>query len=124
MLLLSTPFFFIPLTNLDFVKKSDGVEREAILKKCYMEFFKAAKSVTWRTWEFVNFMKNGVVEMLSIDPEISYVIVFSIIQKWGKILKRLQKKVKKDSISALYNWGTINSLRVCVGCCVRLTSVQ
>jgi len=57
-----------------------------------------------------------------IDAEISYVIVFSIIQKWAKVLKNLQKKVKKDSITALYNWATINSLRVCVSCCVKLAA--
>jgi len=48
---------------INYVKNSDGVERENIIKKCYMEFYKSAKSLSWRTWELINFVKNGVVEL-------------------------------------------------------------
>ena len=110
------------LLLLNFVKNADGPLREKIIKKCYMEFSKSSKTVNWRNWEIVNFTKNGIIELMTIDTEISYVIIFSIIQKWAKTLKGLQKKVKKDTVSALYNWGTINSQRVCVGCCIKVAA--
>ena len=110
------------LLLINFVDNSEGAVKEKIIKKCYIEFFESGKSMSWRTWEIINFTKNGIIELMTIDTEISYVILFSIIQKWAKILKQIQKRVKKDTISALYNWGTINSLRVCVGCVIKVAA--
>lgn len=68
---------------------------EKILKRAYLSFCASVKSITWRTYDTVSFLINGLAEFYSVNPEISYTITFGILKSLAEKIKKLQTENNK-----------------------------
>lgn len=62
---------------------------DKILKKAYLTFAEAAKIVSWRNYDLVTFMTNGLVELFRVKPEVSYILTFRLVQGLAARIKDL-----------------------------------
>lgn len=62
---------------------------DKILKKAYLTFAEACKMVSWRNYDLVTFMTNGLVELFRVKPEVSYILTFRLVQGLAARIKDL-----------------------------------
>jgi len=63
---------------------------EKIMKKAYLNFSASTRAVTWKSYDKVSFLVNGLAELCSIRPLISYIIVFGILRSLAAQVKKYQ----------------------------------
>lgn len=81
-----------------------------ILKKLYLSYAKNCKQTTPQTWPLINFMKQSLVELYSLDQGIAYQQAFVFIRQCAIHLRNAMTGNKKDGHKAVYNWHYVHSL--------------
>lgn len=84
---------------------------EKILKRAYLSFCTNVKEVTWRTYDSVSFLINGLAEIFSVDSEISYTITFGLLKSLAEKIKKLQTENNKLKMTKIYNFKVLNTFR-------------
>lgn len=84
---------------------------EKILKRAYLSFSANVKEVTWRTYDSVAFLINGLAEIFSVDSEISYTITFGLLKSLAEKIKKLQTENNKLKMTKVYNFKVLNTFR-------------
>nr|CAH7740081.1 unnamed protein product [Callosobruchus chinensis] len=85
---------------------------DTVLKSMYMTFVKNTKFVSFKGLPLINFMRRSLVEMFSLDTNVSYSHVFLYIRQLAIHLRNAITVNKTENVQAVYNWQFINSLRI------------
>ncbi|XP_053606989.1 nucleolar complex protein 2 [Plodia interpunctella] len=85
---------------------------DKVLKTMYMTYVKNCKFVSPSTWPGINFMRRSLVEMFTLDLNVSYQHVFLYIRQLAIHLRNAIVVQKVESRQAVYNWQFINSLHL------------
>ncbi|CAH1959286.1 unnamed protein product [Acanthoscelides obtectus] len=85
---------------------------DTVLKSMYMTYVKNTKFVSFKGLPLINFMRRSLVEMYSLDTNVSYSHVFLYIRQLAIHIRNAITANKKENIQAVYNWQFINSLRI------------
>ncbi|KRT80116.1 hypothetical protein AMK59_6378, partial [Oryctes borbonicus] len=85
---------------------------DMVLKSMYMTYVQNSKFVSPSSLPMINFMRRSLVEMYSIDLNVSYQHVFLYIRQLAMHLRNAIILKKKENIQAVYNWQYINSLKL------------
>ncbi|XP_013182876.2 nucleolar complex protein 2 homolog isoform X2 [Amyelois transitella] len=85
---------------------------DKVLKTMYMTYVKNCKFVSPSTWPGINFMRRSLVEMFTLDLNVSYQHVFLYIRQLAIHLRNAIVVQKIESRQAVYNWQFINSLHL------------
>ncbi|KAM3964817.1 nucleolar complex protein 2 [Aphomia sociella] len=85
---------------------------DRVLKTMYMTYVKNCKFVSPSTWPGINFMRRSLVEMFTLDLNVSYQHVFLYIRQLAIHLRNAIVVQKVENRQAVYNWQFINSLHL------------
>lgn len=85
---------------------------DLVLKAMYMTYVKNCKFVSPSTWPGINFMRRSLVEMFTLDLNVSYQHVFLYIRQLAIHLRNAIVVQKIENRQAVYNWQFINSLHL------------
>ncbi|XP_059060509.1 nucleolar complex protein 2 homolog [Achroia grisella] len=85
---------------------------DRVLKAMYMTYVKNCKFVSPSTWPGINFMRRSLVEMFTLDINVSYQHVFLYIRQLAIHLRNAIVVQKVENRQAVYNWQFINSLHL------------
>ncbi|XP_026757065.2 nucleolar complex protein 2 homolog [Galleria mellonella] len=85
---------------------------DRVLKAMYMTYVKNCKFVSPSTWPGINFMRRSLVEMFTLDLNVSYQHVFLYIRQLAIHLRNAIVVQKVENRQAVYNWQFINSLHL------------
>lgn len=81
-----------------------------ILKKLYISYAKNCKLTSRETWPMINFMKQSLVELYSLDQGVAYQQAFVFIRQCAIHLRNAMTGKTKDGYKAVYNWHFVHSL--------------
>ncbi|KAJ8726485.1 hypothetical protein PYW07_001183 [Mythimna separata] len=85
---------------------------DLVLKAMYLTYVKNCKFVSPTTWPGINFMRRSLVEMFSLDLNVSYQHVFLYIRQLAIVLRNAIVVQKIENRQAVYNWQFVNSLHL------------
>ncbi|XP_028170181.1 nucleolar complex protein 2 homolog [Ostrinia furnacalis] len=85
---------------------------DLVLKAMYMTYVKNCKFVSPSTWPGINFMRRSLVEMFTLDLNVSYQHVFLYIRQLAIHLRNAIVVQKIENRQAVYNWQFINSVHL------------
>ncbi|KAG6460873.1 hypothetical protein O3G_MSEX012265 [Manduca sexta] len=85
---------------------------DIVLKAMYMTYVRNSKFVSPTTWPGINFMRRSLVEMFSLDLNVSYQHVFLYVRQLAIHLRNAIVVQKIENRQAVYNWQYINSLHL------------
>lgn len=85
---------------------------DLVLKAMYLTFVKNCKFVSPSTWPGINFMRRSLVEMFTLDLNVSYQHVFLYIRQLAIHLRNAIVVQKLENRQAVYNWQFINSVHL------------
>lgn len=85
---------------------------DIVLKAMYLTYVKNCKFVSPTTWPGINFMRRSLVEMFSLDLNVSYQHVFLYIRQLAIHLRNAIVVQKVENRLAVYNWQFVNSLHL------------
>lgn len=85
---------------------------DIVLKSMYLTYVKNCKFVSPTTWPGINFMRRSLVEMFSLDLNVSYQHVFLYIRQLAIHLRNGIVVQKVENRQAIYNWQFVNSLHL------------
>lgn len=85
---------------------------DIVLKAMYVTFVKNSKFVSPTTWPGIHFMRRSLVEMFTLDLNVSYQHVFLYIRQLAIYLRNAIVDQKVENRQAVYNWQFVNSLHL------------
>lgn len=85
---------------------------DTVLKSMYMQYVKNSKFISLSSLAGVNFMRRSLVELFSLDINVTYQHVFLYIRQLAIHLRNAITLKKKENLQAVYNWQFVNSLRL------------
>lgn len=85
---------------------------DLVLKAMYLTYVKNCKFVSPSTWPGINFMRRSLVEMFTLDLNVSYRHVFLYIRQLAIHLRNAIVVQKIENRQAVYNWQFVNSLHL------------
>ncbi|CAD0196038.1 unnamed protein product [Chrysodeixis includens] len=85
---------------------------DIVLKAMCLTYVKNCKFVSPSTWPGINFMRRSLVEMFSLDLNVSYQHVFLYIRQLAIHLRNAIVVQKIENRQAVYNWQFVNSLHL------------
>ncbi|KOB75843.1 Nucleolar complex protein 2-like protein [Operophtera brumata] len=85
---------------------------DIVLKAMFMTYVKNCKFVSPTTWPGINFMRRSLVEMFTLDLDVSYPHVFLYVRQLGIHLRNAIVVPKLEHRLAVYNWQYMNSLHL------------
>ena len=81
-----------------------------ILKKLYMSYVRNCKFTDQHNLAMINFMRQSLVELYSLDQGVAYQHGFVFIRQCAITLRNSMMSNKKEGFKAVYNWQYIHSL--------------
>ena len=81
-----------------------------VMKKLYLTYVANCKVTTKETWPMINFMKQSLVELYSLDQSIAYQQAFVFIRQCAIHLRNAMSGKTKAGYKAVYNWHYVHSL--------------
>ena len=81
-----------------------------IMKKLYISYIKNCKFTNEENFAMINFMKQSLVELYSLDQGIAYQHAFIYIRQCAINLRTSMMSNKKEGYRSVYNWQYIHSL--------------
>lgn len=81
-----------------------------IMKKLYISYIKNCKFTNEENFAMINFMKQSLVELYSLDQGIAYQHAFIYIRQCAINLRTSMMSNKKEGYKAVYNWQYVHSL--------------
>ncbi|KAI8428062.1 hypothetical protein MSG28_002348 [Choristoneura fumiferana] len=100
------------LCILRITRNQQAVLLDLVLKAMYMTYVKNCKFVSPSTWPGINFMRRSLVEMFTLDLNVSYQHVFLYIRQLAIHLRNAIVVQKVENRQAVYNWQFVNSLHL------------
>ncbi|XP_050533734.1 nucleolar complex protein 2 homolog [Daktulosphaira vitifoliae] len=85
---------------------------EMILKAMYVGYIANSKFVSPKSLPGINFMRQSLTEMFSINEAISYNHAFLYIRQLAIHLRNAVTLKKKENIQSVYNWQYLSSLKL------------
>lgn len=83
---------------------------EKLLKTMYVKYIRNAKFVSSNTLPGITFMRLSLVEIYTLDHNLSYNHAFLFIRQLAIHLRNAVTLKKKENFQTVYNWQYINSL--------------
>ncbi|KAK8961374.1 hypothetical protein KSP40_PGU011394 [Platanthera guangdongensis] len=87
---------------------------DSCLMKTYKAFIGHSKFFEPGNHKKVDFLQNSIVELYSLDLQISCQKVFASLQQLANILSQTIKTMKKDELKKIQNWQYINCISLWV----------
>lgn len=81
-----------------------------IMKKLYISYVKNCKFTDTRNLPLINFMKQSLVELYSLDQSVAYQHAFVFLRQCAITLRTAMMSNKKEAYQTVYNWQFIHSL--------------
>lgn len=81
-----------------------------IMKKLYISYIKNCKYTNEENFAMINFMKQSLVELYSLDQGIAYQHAFIYIRQCAINLRTSMMSNKKEGYKTVYNWQYVHSL--------------
>jgi nucleolar complex protein 2 len=85
---------------------------EECLKGLYLTYVRNARFTNEQSIPVLTFMGNCIVELFGLDMKSSFSHGFVYIRQLAMVLRNALIKKTKDSLSSVFNWQFLNSLRV------------
>jgi hypothetical protein len=85
---------------------------ETALKLMYINYLEVAKENSWKTLILIKKLQEDIINILSIDLQRAYMVIFMFIRKLCIQLRVTINEKRSASIKNIYNWQFINSLKL------------
>ena len=85
---------------------------ETALKLMYINYLEVAKENSWKTLIMIKKLQEDIINILSIDLQRAYMVIFMFIRKLCIQLRITINEKRSASIKNIYNWQFINSLKL------------
>ena len=85
---------------------------EITLKLMYINFLEMAKENSWKTLLRIQKLQEDIINILSIDLQKAYIVIFMFIRKLCIQLRLTINEKRSSSIKNIYNWQFINSIKL------------
>lgn len=79
-------------------------ELQKNIKRLYLLILKYCKSVNTVNYSLIQFMLNCFVELMSINKDLSYMLMIQFMQSFIQHLKMGYREKSKENIFMIYNW--------------------
>lgn len=83
---------------------------DTTLRKMYLSFAKNCRLTNVETWPFINFMKQSLIELYSLDQGICYRQTFVFLRQTAITLRNAMSNTSVDGQKTVYNWAFVHSL--------------